>query len=114
MAVLSVQKIVPAGLVASLVAAAGGGDSWQNTGREFLRVANGGVGSINVTIAAQAGACRPYGVTTAAHDIVVAVANGVTKDIGPIDPGAYNDSNGRAQIAYSGVTSVTVGVFAAP
>jgi hypothetical protein len=114
MAVLSVQKIVAGGLVPSLAAAAGGGDSWQNTGNEFLEVANGGVGSINVTIAAQAGACQPYGVTNAAHDVVVAVGAGVTKRIGPINPVAYNDSNGRAQITYSGVTSVTVGVFAAP
>jgi len=114
MAVLSVQKIVKAGLTAAFAAAAGGGDSWQNTGREFLEVINAGVGSINVTIAAQAGACGTYGVTNAAHDIVVAVSNGVTKRIGPIDPVAYNDSNGRAQITYSGVTSVTVGVFAAP
>ncbi|HYE86260.1 MAG TPA: hypothetical protein VEA16_07885, partial [Vicinamibacterales bacterium] len=110
MAVLSVQKIVKAGLTPSLAAAAGGGDSWQNTGREFLEVANGGGGSINVTIAAQAGACATYGVTNSAHDIVVAVGAGVTKRIGPIDPIAYNDANGRAQITYSGVTSVTVGV----
>lgn len=114
MAVLVVQKIVKAGLTPALAAAAGGGDSWQNTGREFLKVTNGGAGSINVTIAAQAGACSTYGVTNAAHDIVVAVGAGVTKDIGPIDPLAYNDANGRAQITYSGVTTVTVGVFAAP
>lgn len=114
MAVLTPQVIVKTGLTASLAAAAGGGDSWQNTGREFLRVANGGGGSINVTLAAQGGACQPYGVTNVAHDIVVAVGAGVTKDIGPIDPRGYNDSNGRAQITYSGVTAVTVGVFAAP
>lgn len=112
MAVLAPQKIVKTGIVPSLAAAAGGGDSWQNTGREFLEVANGGVGSINVTIAAQV-PCGTFGVSNAAHDIVVAVANGATKRIGPVDPAAYNDANGRAQITYSGVTSVTVGVFAA-
>lgn len=114
MAVLAVQKIVKTGLTPSVAAAAGGGDSWPNTGREYLEVRNGGVGSIDVTIAAQAGACGTYGVTNAAHDLVVAVGAGVTKRIGPIDPKAYNDSNQRAQITYSGVTDVTVGVFAAP
>lgn len=112
MAILAVTQIVKAGInpATPMAAAAGGGDSFPNTGNEFLKVANGGGGSITVTIAAQR-ACSDFGVANAAHDLVVTVTNGQTRDIGPIDPKGYNDANGRAQIAYSGVTSVTVGVF---
>ena len=70
MAILSVQQIVKSGLNPTLVAASGGGDSWQNTGNEYLEVVNGGGAPINVTIAAQK-ACSDFGVSNAAHDIVV-------------------------------------------
>jgi hypothetical protein len=113
MAILAVQKIVPAGLVPANAAAAGGGDSWQNTGNEFLEVVNGGGGSINVTIAQQT-PCNLLGAPSSQHDNVVAVGPGVTKRMGPFRPDEYNDTNGRAQISYSGVTTVTVGVYAAP
>lgn len=112
MAILTVTAITKAGInpATPMAAAAGGGDSFANTGNEFLKVANGGGGSINVTIAAQR-ACADFGVSSTAHDIVVAVPNGQTRDIGPIDPKVFNDTNGRAQVTYSGVTSVTVAPF---
>lgn len=109
MAILSVQQIVTTGLNPSFAAAAGGGDSFQFSGREYLEVINGGGGSINVTIAAQQ-ACGTFGVSAAAHDIVVAVTNGQRRKI-RIPAVGYIDANGRVQVTYSGVTSVTVGVF---
>lgn len=109
MAILASNPIVKAGVADNLVAAAGGGDSWRNTGNEFLEVLNGGAGSINVTIAAQK-ACSDFGVSNVAHDIVVAVAAGARKKIGPVDPKVYNDANGLAQVAYSGVVTVSVQV----
>jgi hypothetical protein len=110
MAVLTVTKVAKTGATFSLTAAAGGGDSFPNTGKEMLAITNGGVGSINVTIAAQV-ACGDFGVTNAAHDLVVAVGAGVTKLIGPFPPAQFNDANGRVQLTYSGVTSVTVNPF---
>lgn len=92
------------------VAAAVGGDAFQNTGREVLYVKNGGVGSINVTVDSP-GTCS-LGVTAHAnHDAVVAVAAGAERVIGPFPTRRFNDSNGNAQITYSGVTSVTVAVL---
>lgn len=110
MAILTVQSIVKTGLNPTLVAASGGGDSFANTGNEELDVVNGGGGAITVTIPAQKG-CDEFGVTNTAHDIVVSVPAGQTRRIGAIAPRQYNDVNGRAQVAYSGVTSVTVGAF---
>lgn len=107
MATLAVQSISTAGAVpASLVAAAGGGDQFANNGKTLLDVVNGGVGSITVTVASQT-PCN-QGST---HNTTVAVPAGETRRIGPFDPSRYNDGNGRVQVAYSGVTSVTVGAF---
>lgn len=86
-------------------AAAGGGDQvlWGTNVR--LKIINGGVGSINVTIAAQV-ACD-QGST---HNIVNAIGAGVTEFMGPFTE-RYKDANGYIQITYSGVTSVTIYAF---
>jgi hypothetical protein len=108
MALLTTQNLISsAGVVIAPVAAAGGGDTFQNTGKELLYVKNGSGSSINVTIAAQS-ACS-FGVTNAVHDLVVAVGAGVEKYIGPFDVARHtNPSTGLASIAYSLATSVTV------
>src|SRR3954470_7776492 len=104
MAALSVQQITTAGVVpASLVAAAGGGDSFANNGKTVLDVANGGGGSITVTIASQ----RVYA-QGSTHNTTVSVGAGATKRIGPFDTARYNDTSGNVQVTYSGVTTVTV------
>lgn len=110
MAILNVQQITKAGITPSFASAAGGGDSYQASGVEHVEVVNGGGAPINVTIQAQQ-ACNTFGVANAAHDIVVAVANGARAKI-KVPPVGYVDANGRVQLTYSGVTSVTVGVFA--
>lgn len=105
MATLTVATAVVAGIDVAGAAAAGGGDEFVNTGKEVLQVANGGGGSINVT-AATAGTIDGLAIA----DNVVAVGAGVTKMIGPFDPKLYNDVNGKVQVTYSGVTTVTVKV----
>ena len=110
MAVITPVTASMAGVNPAPAAASGGGDSVNNArGNTFLRVNNGGGGSINVTIAAQI-ATRPADGTFPAMTLannVVAVPAGQQRIIGPIPP-AFNDSGGNAQITYSGVTSVTV------
>jgi hypothetical protein len=110
MAILTVQSIVKAGLGPTYTAAAGGGDSFPNGGNEYLHVKNGGGSPVTVTIPAQKG-CDEFGVTNAAHDMVVSVPATGERIIGPVSPRQFNDANGRAQVTYSGVTSVTVGAF---
>ena len=111
MAILSVQAITKAGRNPGCASAAGGGDSYPaaGDGREFVEVVNGGGSSINVTIAAQQ-ACGDFGVSNAAHDLVVAVPASERRRI-RVPPTGYRDTNGRVQLGYSAVTSVTVGVF---
>ena len=111
MAAITVVKPSTLGMAGTAVApaaASAGGDTLSNPrGGCYLKVNNGGGGSINVTIAAGANPTRP---ADGQFHVVVAVANGTNKIIGPI-PSCYNDSGGLVQISYSGVTSVTVEAY---
>lgn len=107
MAVLTTVQTTQAGTVATLVAAAGGGDKFNNTGRERFRVRNGSGSSINVTFTATGAAGCPAGTL---HDLVVAVAAGVEKVFGPFDTARFNDASNQVSVGYSAVTTVTVGV----
>lgn len=109
MADITPAVISRAGALVSLVAAAGGGDAIVgNAGKTYLHVKNGGGSSITVTL--------PFNSTAvvdgqAATSKTVTVANGTEKVIGPFPPSLYNDVNGKVQVTYSGVTTVTVGAF---
>lgn len=105
MAALTIQNLAKTGVVITYGAAAGGGDEFANNGKTFLHVKNGGGSSINVTIASQVTDPEPG---TAASNIVIAVANGAEKMIGPFNQNGYNDVDGNVQVTYSAVTSVTV------
>lgn len=108
MATLTTQTITRAGVDPALSAAAGGGDSFTPGDDVFLHVANGGGGSITVTIAGQ-GTIVP---NMDVPDVVVSVTNGQDRMIGPFPFTLFADpSDGLADITYSGVTSVTVGAF---
>jgi hypothetical protein len=105
--VLSAQTVALAGITPSYSAADAAGNYWtNNSGRTFLHVKNGGGGSINVTINSQATCDQGFD-----HDQVVAVTNGQERMIGPFPTTRWNDANGRVNVSYSGVASVTVGVF---
>lgn len=100
------------GEVWALTAAAGGGDSFPNTGKEFFHVKNGSGAPINVTFA-HAGQVDAGDANLAVPDLVVAVAAGVERIVGPFPTQQYNDANNRVPVTYSDVTSVTVGVMKA-
>ncbi len=68
----------------------------------YLIVANGGVGSINVTISDSGATPAGNSATTAA----VAVTNGTSKAF-YINPKAANPSTGVVTVTFSGTTSVT-------
>jgi hypothetical protein len=112
MAILSVQKPAPGGLDITFAAAAGGGDSFPNTGKEFFLAKNASGGAITITFDAP-GTCSFGLAANAAHDVAGAVAmtNG-ERIFGPFPPAQFNDGNGRVQVTYSGVTSLTVAVVA--
>ena len=70
-----------------------------------------GQSDITVTIAAQA-TCA-FGLASSAHDITKSVAAGAQVEFPACDPKLFNDANGKVQITYSAVTSLTVAVVVA-
>lgn len=113
MATLTPKAPTLAGTTLAPSSAAAGGDTFANPrGTAMLYVKNGGGSSINVTLTAQQTkrpAEGPWPEATV-PDVVVAVAAGVEKIIGPI-PSAYNTDTGNVAVSYSAVTSVTVAVI---
>ena len=109
MATLNAYRIDLDGGSPTFAAADAAGDEFLNSGRTFLIVKNGGTAAINVTVNSQK-PCN-YGFD---HDIVVSVAAGAEEWIGPFSRERFNDSNGKVQVSYSDVTSVTVAIVELP
>lgn len=112
MATLTVQKIDTDGLSPTFAAAAGGGDDFTPSSDEeyFLVVKNGGGSPINVVIDDPTSA-DPGAATSFNPDVTVAVTNAQERWI-KIDVGRFlNSSTNKVAWTYSGVTTVTVGVF---
>lgn len=103
MATLTVQDINASGITPSYTAASAGGDEFANDGKTMLHVKNGGVSSITVTIISQKTCNQGY-----QHNLTVDVAADGEKMIGPFSAERFNNENGRVQVQYSDVTSVTV------
>lgn len=99
-------------LIAQLAAANGGGDSFFMTGKEIVIFNNGSGGTITITLSTVVAAVPDnFGVTNAVHDITLAVPAGKIGIWGPAALNRFKDVNGNAQLTYSGVTTLTVGVF---
>lgn len=114
MATLSVQEIVNTGLEPTMSAAASGGDEFPNDDRTFFFVKNGDGLDHTVTIAAQKSTVRfPNFGELGIDDIAVVVTAGEERLINA-PPGSHNDGDGKAQVTYDAVTSVTVAAIKVP
>lgn len=110
MAVLNVQDALVAGAAITYAAAAGGGDSFDNNGLVLLHVKNGSGAPITVTVD-DPNTPNPGNATQFNPDVAIAVPAAGDRLIGPFPPFRFNDVNGRVNLTYSGVTSLTVGVI---
>jgi len=99
---LTVQSMVNTGLEATYAACNADGNYFTNNGETFLHVINGSGGDITVTVDSPTECSQ--GET---HDIAVVVTAGEERMIGPLNQSRFNDDDGRAQVTYSGVTSLT-------
>lgn len=118
MAVLTVQRPSPTGASLAFAAAASGGDSFPNSGVEYVEIVNGHATAPRTVTFDSPQACD-FGLSAnAAHDLAVVVpgvsgapANRVV--IGPFPVARYNDANGRVQVTYSdSAADLTVAVQA--
>jgi hypothetical protein len=103
MATLTVTSITTAGVSPAGVAAAGGGDSFPNTGGELLLITNAGGGDITLTAATS---MTVEGLAVA--DLAVVIPAGQARALGPFPRYLYGTS---VALTYSGVTSVSVKVL---
>lgn len=93
-------------------AAAGGGDSFVNTGKEVLCINNQSVAPITVTVVTPA---TIDGLAVA--DLAVVVPASGFQMVGPFPPAIYNDTavpGGSVSLTYSGVTTLFVAVAQVP
>lgn len=104
---ITVQQISLSGLTESAgTAATAAGDTVLNNGRTFIEVVDGATTAPTVTIASQVDCNQGH-----THDIVVSVASGGAKIIGPFPPNRFNNSNGQIEVTYDDDTSVTIAAF---
>jgi hypothetical protein len=107
MATLTTLQVLQAGTVPATVSAAAGGDKVVPGDNVWLEVTNGGGAPITVT--ATSGTVTNYGTNA---DLVVTVANGATKRIGPLSAQRFAAvADGLVAITYSAVTTVTVAAW---
>jgi hypothetical protein len=106
MATLSVQQISRTGITPTYGSCAGGGDEFVNSGEEFIHIKNGHTSPQTVTIATPA---TVDGLAVA--DRPVEVTNAEERIIGPFPVSTYNDANGKVQLTYDGVVSLTIAIF---
>ena len=105
MADLAVATVVLAGLTEPAeVAAAGGGDTFTNDGKTFLKVTNGSGGGLNVVANAVKDCDQGFD-----HDNDVTVGAGATVYIGPFPKSVFNGAASKTSLTYpGGVTSLTL------
>lgn len=106
MALLATLNVDSAGLTPAYVAAAAGGDTFANDGRQMLHVKNGGGAPITVTVTA-INKCNHGSL----HNYVVSVTNAQERMIGPFPVAQFGDA---PAITYSAVTTVTVAAIRLP
>ena len=103
MAALTIQAVVKDGLEATFASADAGGDTFANTGAEFVHIKNGGGSQITLTIATSK---TVDGLTV--PDRTVAIPAGEERYVGPL----LTDTHGSTvSLSYSAVTSVTLAVL---
>ena len=102
MATLTARKIVEGGLAGSLSTATTGGDEFNNTGVEFIRIRNDHAPTTyTVRITAQTTSIKhPVYGTVSKSNTDVAVRAGADAYIGPFKQGVWNDTNNKVQITY--------------
>jgi hypothetical protein len=86
-------------------AAAAGGDSFAHAPTVLLSVKNGGAESVEVTVDAQIACDQGF-----FHHAIIAIPAGATRLIGPFQA-RFKQSDGKVNVTYSDVTSVTVAAF---
>jgi hypothetical protein len=110
MALLATQNVSQNGITPVYSAANAGGDTFRTGKQNAFVVKNGGGAPITVTISTYPDVTS-YG--AAIPDLIVSVPAAGERWIGPFDTATYGSPTDEfVHVAYSAITTVTVGVFA--
>ena len=109
MATLTVQDIVLTGLNPSYDSAVAGGDEFANDGKTFIHVKNTHGSAWIVTVDSVAPCSQGYD-----HNAVVSIPASGERMIGPFDKHRFDDAEGKVQITYNGVTSLSIAAIRLP
>ena len=107
MATLTTQNVVRTGVATTYAAAAGGGDSFTPDATTFLHVKNTSAGALTVTVTPAKVPLTDLTETFAAVSIPATTGD---KMLGPFPYEHFAQSDGLADITYSGVTNLTIAV----
>lgn len=97
------------GAAFNLVAVAAS-DVFPNNGERILHVHNGNASATVVTITDQH-SIAPPGASAFSGSVVISVAAGADKVIGPFDTARFNDAAGNVTVGYSVTATVTAQVI---
>ncbi len=107
MALLATQQVNLSGITPTFAAAAAGGDKFTPGDTTIIELINGSGAAITVTVDSKVNSNQGTDVNPTAT-----VAAGARHKIGPFPAQRFGGNDGQGDITYSGVTSLTVGVFA--
>lgn len=82
-------------------------DQFANSGSELVHIKNAGASSITVTFDSP-NTCSFESTALPNHDLVVTIAAGAEKVVGPLSPARFNDANGFVQVTYSTVVDTRI------
>jgi hypothetical protein len=108
MATLSVQVPAITGTALTFTTPVGA-DKFLNDGKVFVVVENAGASPFDLTFDSPR-TCDFGAAANAAHDMVVEVAAGATKTIGPFNPAQFNDNDGYVNITYETAADTRIAV----
>lgn len=111
MAILTVVTPDVNGEDPGFATAAAGGDSFPNTGKEFVHIKNANATLARTVTFDSPGTCSFNLAANAAHDQAVSIPASSQRVIGPFPPGRFNDTNGRVQMTYSSEADLTIAVL---
>lgn len=107
MAILTTKNINESGVTPTYAAVGATGDKVKPGDRTFIHVKNASGGSVTVTVD-DTQTKAPSGAYQFNPDLVVTIANGSEKMIGPLPASRFYGADGYANVTYSASVSVTI------
>lgn len=109
MALLTAQKIVQTGLVATYAAASSGGDTLVNTGVQFFHLKNASGVSVTGTVTPVISTVvDPLLGNLTKNSAKITLAAGTEGFLGPFETDAFNSPSGQITLVFPVITGVTI------